>query len=70
MTERDAAWKREIQKRAYHVAANKWIEDEMWNQRERRPLDLHDVAAFCRGFYSAWELIVETGGEVGIPTTK
>jgi hypothetical protein len=34
----------------YLAAAEKWIEDEMWNQRERRPPDLHDVSAFCRGY--------------------
>lgn len=34
----------------YLEAANKWIQDEMWNHPERRPVDLHDVAAFARAY--------------------
>jgi hypothetical protein len=34
----------------YLIATEKWIEDEMWNQRDRRPPDLHDLAAFARAY--------------------
>ena len=32
------------------AAVERWIEDEMWNQSDRRPPDLHDAFAFVRAF--------------------
>lgn len=38
------------------VEADRWLENEMWNQRHRRRVDLHDVAAFVHGFNAAYLL--------------
>lgn len=40
-----------LRSNALNAAADRWMENEMWNHRERgRAADIHDLSAFIRGF--------------------